>query len=194
MKFFKERKEIEKKYKKWAKKNNVLDCPFSVITFVDCYYGEELEKLKWYKEQYDKMEAVGMTTPAKINKKFDELQHQLVEKDEEIKELKSRLEEEMDYKDEYYYYWQEAKKEIKEYNNYFKSFGCKNFAEFQELIGLTKVSAKDKDRDDLVRHQICEEIRDLLLEKIPTIFLETQYGDWVEILNKIDQIEQGENK
>lgn len=43
-------------------------------------------------------------------KETQSLKRQLAEKDKEIEELKARLEEEMDYKFEYYHYWQEAKK------------------------------------------------------------------------------------
>ena len=81
------------------------------------------------------------------------------------------------------------KKEIKEYNNYFKSFGCKNFSEFQELIGLTKVSVNNKDRDDWVRHQVCEEIREFV-DDYPIKKISFDFCNDIE--KKLGQIEQGE--
>lgn len=89
--------------------------------------------------------------------------------EQEVEELKTRISELQD-KD-----WYEAcikqleeqndklikerDRQIKEYSNYFKSFGCKDFAEFQELIGLAKISANDKERDDTIRKQVCDKIR-----------------------------------
>ena len=32
---FKERKNLERQYYEWKKKNNIKDCPFSVISFLD---------------------------------------------------------------------------------------------------------------------------------------------------------------
>ena len=32
---FKQRKQLEKQYLKWIKENNVVDCPFCVITYLD---------------------------------------------------------------------------------------------------------------------------------------------------------------
>ena len=43
-----------------------------------------------------------------------ELKQQLTEKDKEIRELKEELEDETDFKNEYYVYWQDCKKEIEE--------------------------------------------------------------------------------
>ena len=81
----------------------------------------------------------------------------------------------------------EQEEEIEEYNNYFKSFGCKNFAEFQELIGLTKISANDKERDYTIRKQVCDEIRER------ASFVNEKHNiDFGEICTILDQIAKGE--
>ena len=131
-----------------------------------------------------------------------ELMRQVEQKDDVIKQFKEKVEEEADFKEEYYHYWQDAKKEIEEYRNYFKSFGCKDFVEFQELIGLTKISANDKDRDDILRHEICEKItrfmRDNFVITTTNCSEEEQnqaigYDDCLKDLKKlVDQIERGE--
>ena len=51
MLFFNKRKELEKRYYEWIKKNDVLDCPFSVITFLVSYdLMDEEMVLKFLKE------------------------------------------------------------------------------------------------------------------------------------------------
>lgn len=37
MLFFNKRKELEKRYYEWIKKNSLKDCPFNVITFMVAY-------------------------------------------------------------------------------------------------------------------------------------------------------------
>lgn len=109
-----------------------------------------------------------------------EINKQDIEKEREIiKELQRQL--------------AKKDKEIKEYNNYFKSFGCKDFAEFQELIGLTKISANDKARDAIIRHQVCDEIRNAV--NCLTSF-ECDFGCDVVFKKRfdeyLDEIEKGE--
>lgn len=74
----------------------------------------------------------------------------------------------------------EKEKEIEEYDNYFKSFGCKNFNEFQELIGLTKISKDDKNRDNIIHHQVCDEIREWCQN-------DWDYDDFMYFLDKIEK-------
>lgn len=83
----------------------------------------------------------------------------------------------------------EQEEEIEEYNNYFKSFGCKNFTEFQELIGLAKISANDKERDAIIRKQVCDEIKEFMATYDAHDPMELFVGD---LLIKLDRIEQGE--
>lgn len=79
--------------------------------------------------------------------------------------------------------------EIKEYNDYFKSFGCKDFVEFQRLIALTKISANDKERDDIIRKQICEKIRNAI--EVARV-QEMWEGKSLNISKILDKIEKGE--
>ncbi len=48
------------------------------------------------------------------DKTIEELKQQLAEKDKEIKALKEELEDETDFKNEYYHYWKDTEKDLKE--------------------------------------------------------------------------------
>lgn len=93
----------------------------------------------------------------------------------------------------------EQEEEIEKYNNYFKSFGCKDFAEFQRLIGLTKISANDKERDDTIRKQVCNEIRNALTSTEPNCSIEDMNSNLYEFTGReiyaiLEQIEKGEEE
>ena len=52
--FFNRRRMLEEQYYKWIKENNLKDCPFTVITFMDCYGLVDEEMVtKFLEEKYE---------------------------------------------------------------------------------------------------------------------------------------------
>lgn len=64
-----------------------------------------------------------------------EQQNKIAELEQENKQLKEQLTEQIDYKYEYYHYWQETKKELAQFTDYLDRLGFNNFNDFEEWMG-----------------------------------------------------------
>ena len=116
-------------------------------------------------------------------KEIQSLKQQLAEKDKEIAELKTELEtyRPTKLKGRRHYKCSHCEKELN------ADFCCK----YEGKIFCNKCFRHIITRDDLLRHQICEEIRTAIrIEELKYIW----EGDCKDIYEILDRIEQGESK
>ena len=114
-------------------------------------FSERLEMEKAYKE-YLKQNPMVADSPFTVITFMDKY---FKDQTKEVDEIKKEYEEASKLQREL----------LQQYQLYFKSFGCENFEEFKELIGLAYISNDDKEMIDNAKHQGYIECEKQLAEK-----------------------------
>ena len=114
------------------------------------------EKYKEYDHRYYIKHRRPNSKIGKLETKISDLEAKLEESEKEHELLKEQLQEQIDYKDEYYHYWQETKKELAKENeilNVALDLACQTLYDINFKLYNTEIDFKEYFKQQALTHQ-----------------------------------------